>query len=157
VVSVLGLGGIGKSTLATRVMHHVAERFEVVIWRSLRDAPSCETLLGECLQVLAPQALTGVSASLERRLGLLLEYLRNMRILLVLDNLEAILEEGQGTGHMRADYDGYARLLRRSAETEHQSCLLLTSREKPGELVPLEGSQAPVRALRLARLDAGSC
>ena len=31
VVSVLGLGGIGKSALATRVMHRVAERFEVVI------------------------------------------------------------------------------------------------------------------------------
>src|SRR6266496_402637 len=157
VVSVLGLGGIGKSALATMVMHRVAERFEVVIWRSLRDTPACETLLDECLQVLAPQALRDVSVSLERRLGLLLEYLRNMRILLVLDNLEAILEEGQGTGHMRAGYEGYALLLRRLAETEHQSCLLLTSREKPSDLVPLEGSRALVRALRLARLDADSC
>src|SRR6266568_3663004 len=157
VVSVLGLGGIGKSALATRVMHRVAEGFEVVIWRSLRDTPACETLLDECLQVLAPQALRDVSISLERHLGLLLEYLRNMRILLVLDNLEAILEEGQGTGHMRAGYEGYTRLLRRLAETEHQSCLLLTSREKPIDLVPLEGSRALVRALRLARLDADSC
>src|SRR5438876_227784 len=157
VVSVLGLGGIGKSALATRVMHWVAERFEVVIWRSLRDTPACETLLDECLQVLAPQALRDVSVSLERRLGLLLEYLRNMRVLLVLDNLEAILEEGQGTGHMCAGYEGYARLLRRLAETEHQSCLLLTSREKPSDLVPLEGSRALVRALRLARLDVDAC
>jgi WD40 repeat protein/transcriptional regulator with XRE-family HTH domain len=157
VVSVLGLGGIGKSSLATKVMHRVAERFEVVIWRSLRDAPTCETLLDEYLQILAPQALHDVSVSLERRLGLLLEYLRNMRILLVLDNLETILEEGQGTGHMRAGYEGYARLLRRVAETEHRSCLLLTSREKPGDLVPLEGSRAPVRALRLARLDVDAC
>src|SRR5205814_5446260 len=45
----------------------------------------------------------------------------------------------------------------RIAETEHQSCLLLTSREKPSDLVPLEGSRAPVRALRLARLDAEAC
>src|SRR5712692_364052 len=157
VVSVLGLGGIGKSALASRVMHRVAERFEVVIWRSLRDAPACETLLDECLQVLAPQALRNVSVSLERRLGFLLEHLRRTRVLLVLDNLEALLEEGQGTGHMRPGYEGYARLLRRMAETEHQSCLLLTSREKPGDLVPLEGSRAPVRALRLARLDAGAC
>ncbi len=157
VVSVLGLGGIGKSALASRVMHRVAERFEVVIWRSLRDAPACETLLDECLQVLAPQALRNVSVSLERRLGFLLEHLRRTRVLLVLDNLEALLEEGQGTGHMRPGYEGYARLLRRMAETEHQSCLLLTSREKPGDLVPLEGSRAPVRALRLARLDADSC
>ncbi len=157
VVSVLGLGGIGKSALATRVMHRVVEHFEVVIWRSLRDAPTCEALLEECLQSLAPQALRDVSGGLERRLGLLLEYLRNMRVLLVLDNLETLLEEGEGTGHMRAGYEGYARLLRRMAETEHQSCLLLTSREKPSDLVPLEGSRALVRALRLARLDVTAC
>ncbi len=157
VVSVLGLGGIGKSALATRVMHRVAEHFEVVIWRSLRDAPTCEALLEECLQSLAPQALRNVSGSLERRLGLLLEYLRNMRVLLVFDNLEAFLEEGQDTGHMRPGYEGFARVLHRIAETEHQSCLLLTSREKPSDLVPLEGSRALVRALRLARLDVDAC
>jgi NB-ARC domain/Anaphase-promoting complex subunit 4 WD40 domain len=157
VVSVLGLGGIGKSSLATKVMRQVAARFEVVIWRSLRDAPTCEALLDACLQVLAPQALREGSLSLERRLALLLEHLRRSRVLLVLDNLEALLKEGQETGHMRAGYVGFARLLRQVAETEHQSCLLLTSREKPSDLVPLEGSRAPVRALRLARLDADSC
>ncbi len=157
VVSVLGQGGIGKSALATQVMHRVAEHFEVVIWRSLRDVPSCEALLDDCLQVLAPQALRDVSASLESRQGLLLECLRSSRVLLVYDNLESFLEEGQDTGHMRPGYEGFARVLRRVAETEHQSCLLLTSREKPSDLVPLEGSRAPVRTLRLARLDADSC
>src|SRR6266566_262972 len=157
VVSVLGLGGIGKSALSTRMMHRVAEHFEVVIWRSLREAHTCEELLGECLQVLVPQALRDVSMSLERRLGLLLESLRATRVLLVLDNLEALLEEGQSMGHMRAGYEGYAQLLRRIAGTEHQSCLLLTSREKPSDLVPLEGSRALVRVLRLARLDVDAC
>jgi hypothetical protein len=157
VVSVVGLGGIGKSALTTRVMHQVAPHFEVVLWRSLRDAPTCETLLDDCLQVLAPQALRDVSVSLERRLGLLLEYLRRMRVLLVLDNLETLLEEGIDAGRMRAGFEGYARLLRLLAETEHQSCLLLTSREKPSDLVPLEGNRGPIRALRLARLDADAC
>jgi hypothetical protein len=54
---------------------------------------------------------------------------------------------------MRAGFEGYARLLRRIGETRHQSCLLLTSREKPADLVPLEGSRSPVRILRLAGLD----
>src|SRR5438270_8545181 len=157
VVSVLGLGGIGKSALSIRMMHRVAEHFEVVIWRALREAPTFEGLLGECLQVLVPQALRDVSMSLERRLGLLLESLRATRVLLVLDNLEALLEEGQSMGHMRAGYEGYAQLLRRIAGTEHQSCLLLTSREKPSDLVPLEGSRAPVRVLRLGRLDTNAC
>src|SRR5260221_9417191 len=55
--SVLGQGGIGKSALATQLMHRVAARFEVVICRSLPDVPSCEALLQTSLQVLAPHAL----------------------------------------------------------------------------------------------------
>src|SRR6266852_4387088 len=157
VVSVLGQGGIGKSALATKVMHHVAKSFEVVIWRSLRDVPSCEALLDSCLQVLAPQGLSDASSSIEKRQDLLLECLRNRRVLLVYDNVESFLEEGEESGRMRADYEGFARVLRRVAETEHQSCWQLTSREKSSELVPLEGSRAPVRALRLARLDAEAC
>jgi hypothetical protein len=65
VVSVLGQGGIGKSALATKVMHRVAEGFEVVIWRSLRDVPTCEALLDSCLQVLDPQALFDTSSNPE--------------------------------------------------------------------------------------------
>ena len=153
VVSVLGLGGIGKSALAVSLMHRVAAHFEVVLWRSLRDAPTCEALLDDCLQVFADQPLREVPTSLERRLGLLLEHLRERRALLVLDNLETLLGEGETTGRMRAGYKDYGRLLRRVAETTHQSCLLLTSREKPSDLVPLEGSRTPVRALRLSGLE----
>ena len=79
--------------------------------------------------------------------------MREQRALIVLDNLEVLLEEGEGTGRMRPGYEGYARLLRRVAQSEHKSCLLLTSREKPGELIPLEGSRALVRALRLEGLE----
>jgi WD40 repeat protein/transcriptional regulator with XRE-family HTH domain len=153
VVSVLGLGGIGKSALAVSLMHQVAEHFEVVLWRSLRDAPSCEVLLEECLQVLAPQPLREVPSSLERRLGLLLEFLRQERALVVLDNLESLLSEGESGGHLRPGYEGYGQLLRQVGETGHQSCLLLTSREKPADLLLLEGRRRPVRALRLDGLE----
>ncbi len=157
VVSVLGQGGIGKSALATQVMHRVAEHFEVVIWRSLRDVPSCEALLDSCLQILAPEILRDRSASLERRQDLLIECLRTRRVLLVYDNLDSFLEQGEDSGRIRAGYEGFSQVLRRVAETEHQSCWLLTSREKPSDLVPLEGNRAPVRALRLAQLDAEAC
>ncbi|GHO90155.1 hypothetical protein KSF_002030 [Reticulibacter mediterranei] len=157
VVSVLGIGGVGKSALAVSVMHRLAEHFEVVIFRSLRDAPSCDALLDDCLQVLSPQQLGEVSASLERRISLLIELLRTFRALVILDNLETILEEGKVTGHLRPGFEGYGRLLRRMGETMHRSCLLLTSREKPAELRPLEGSGTPVRSLRLSGLDAIAC
>lgn len=153
IVSVLGMGGIGKSALATTVMHQVAQQFEVVIWRSLRDLPSCAVLITDCLQVLSPHVLLAMSTSSERYLQLLMEQLRAQRVLLVLDNLEMLLEEGTGTGRMRAGFEDYATLLRHVGETAHQSCLLLTSREKPVILVPLEGHRSSVRTLRLAGLD----
>src|SRR6266700_4012154 len=157
VVCVLGLGGIGKSALVTSAMHQLAEHFQVVLFRSLRDAPSREALLEECLQVLAPQPLDLGAADLDRRLGLLLEYLREQRVLLVLDNLESLLLEGEASGHLRPGSEGYARLLLRLAERAHQSCLLLTSREKPAELRVLEGRQSPVRSLRLGGLEVAAC
>lgn len=157
VVSVLGMGGIGKSALAVTLMHRVADQFDAVIWRSLRDAPLCEPLLDEWLRVLAGEPLTIGLDSLERRLTLLFEYLRTRRVLLILDNLESIMEAAEGSGRILPAYEGYGRLLRRAAETKHKSCVLLTSREKPFELAPLEGSRTPVRSLQLGQLDADAC
>src|SRR5258708_22803837 len=157
VVCVLGMGGIGKSALAVHVMHRLGEHFDVVIFRSLRDAPSCEALLDACLQVLSPERLALLPQSLERRLSLLLEELRASRVLLVLDNLESLLSAGDVRGRLRPGSQGSGRLLELVAETAHQSCLLLTSREKPAELRELEGSRTPVRAVRLVVLEAAAC
>ena len=98
VVSILGMGGIGKSALAVMLMHRVAEHFEVVLFRSLRDAPAFEAWLADCLQVLSPHPAVPVPQSLPERLSLLLERLRARRTLLVLDNLEALLQEGESGG-----------------------------------------------------------
>ena len=157
VINIVGMGGIGKSALAVSEMSQVASQFEFVIWRSLRDAPTCETLLNDCLQALTLQAFPQTPAHLEQHIDLLLDYLRNHRVLLVLDNLETLMDEGVNVGYMRPGYEGYGRMLRQIAETNHQSCLLLTSREKVAELVSLEGSRTPVRTLRLTQLDGDAC
>jgi WD40 repeat protein len=86
-----------------------------------------------------------------------LKYLNRQRVLLVFDNLETLLEDRVDTGYFRAGYEGYGRLLHRLAESEHQSCLLLTSREKPSDLIPYEGNLCPVRALRLSGLERAAC
>src|SRR5437667_5204835 len=170
VVSVLGMGGIGKSALSVNVMHQLvvgtgqaqgtvptACPFEVVIFRSLRDAPSCEALLDDCLQVLSPQPLSTVPADLGQRISLLLKHLRKARTLVVLDNLECLLQEGNVRGHFRPGCEGYELLLHRVVETVHQSCLLFTSREKPAKLRLLESRYPLVRSLRLTGLDVVAC
>src|SRR2546421_1549865 len=156
-VSVLGMGGIGKSALVVRTMQQLAERFQVVLFRSLRDAPSCESLLESCLQVLSPESLVRESQGLSARLRLLSEQLRSTRVLLVLDNLESLLQAGEVRGRLRPGFEAYGHLLRQVAPPRHPSCLLLTTREKPTALPGLEGRQTPVRALRLDGLEASAC
>src|SRR5260370_33174341 len=151
-VSALGMGGIGKSALAVRAMQQLAGHFEVVLFRSLRDAPGCSALLESYLAVLAPESLALGSQSLEHRLSLLLLELRSRRVLLVLDNLEVLLEAGEVLGRLRPGFEAYGHLLRQVAQTAHQRCLLLTSREKPAARRPLEGNRTTVRSIRPSRV-----
>jgi ABC-type transport system involved in cytochrome bd biosynthesis fused ATPase/permease subunit len=48
-IALLGMGGIGKSTLASLLGSRLAKEFEAVLWRSVRDAPSCEELVADCI------------------------------------------------------------------------------------------------------------
>jgi DNA-binding SARP family transcriptional activator len=148
-VAVLGMGGIGKTAVATRAAMLVENQFSSVIWRSLRNAPPVEELLGQCIQMVSTHGVQELPAGVEQRIALLLEHLRRQRCLLVLDNFETILR-GERAGHYLPGYEGYGQLLQQIGAGRHQSCLLLTSREKPKELVPLAGERAPVRTLPLA-------
>jgi transcriptional regulator with XRE-family HTH domain len=139
VVQVLGAGGIGKTALAARLAQDLAPAFAVLYWRSLRNAPPVEEWLAGALAALS----TGQAVApdgLDARLGLL-GLLRGRRALLVLDNLESVLEPGAPLVRYRA---GYGAVLAQLAESGHQGCLLLTSREQP-----LHDDAGAVRALRL--------
>src|SRR5437868_13077519 len=147
------MGGIGKSVLASFLGQHLAPHFEAVLWRSVRDAPSCEELVADCITFFSETPPAAFPTSLEQRINQLLTRLQTHRCLLVLDNLETLLASGDREGGYLQGYEGYERLIQRLAESAHQSCVLLTSREKPREIEPLEGIRAPVRSLGLAGMD----
>jgi WD40 repeat protein/DNA-binding XRE family transcriptional regulator len=149
VVSLLGMGGIGKTSLAARFAQEVAPRFERVYWRSLRDAPSPSDWLGGAIGFISDQQVVPPMDDMER-LAVLLQLLRARRCLLVLDNFETLFEPGQEEGRYRAGLAGYGRLLQAIGEASHQSCMLLTSREAPAELVVLGGEAG--RSLPLSGL-----
>ncbi len=142
-VAVLGMGGIGKTALATKVAVQVQQEFEYVIWRSLLHAPPLETLTRDLVAFVSDFQETSAE------IGRLIHYLRSRRCLLILDNMEAILEAGH-VGQFCSGYEGYGDLLRVMGETAHSSCLILTSREKPTEITASEGDNLPVRSLRLS-------
>jgi WD40 repeat protein len=147
------MGGIGKSALVSLLGKQLAPQFEAVLWRSLRDAPSCEELVADCLTFFSDTPPAQFPPLLEQRINQLIGRLHERRCLLVLDNLETLLEEGDPEGNYRPGYQGYGRLIERLGESAHRSCVVLTSREKPHEIEAAEGLRGPVRSLRLLGLS----
>ncbi len=152
-IALLGMGGIGKSMLASLLGSRLTPHFKAVLWRSVRDAPSCEELVADCITFFSEAPPAAFPASLEQRINQLIGRLQEWRCLLVLDNVDTLLEEGDPEGTYRACYQGYGRLIERLGDSAHQSCVLLTSREKPRELEALEGLRGPIRSLRLVGLS----
>src|SRR5216683_4600586 len=156
-VALLSQGGYGKTTLSVKLTQQIERHFDFVIWRSLQHAPPLERLLAEYLMFLSEQHQTDLPESAGERMTLLLAYLRHARCLLALDNVETILQARSRAGTYRAGYEGYGQFFQWVGQTAHRSCLLLTSREQPKEVAPLEGSHAPVRTMTLAGLEQGAC
>lgn len=149
-VALIGIGGVGKTSVASVVVNLVKSSFTCIFWRSLQNAPAFSVLIEDCLLLLKDQQQIAVPGDTEQQITLLLHYLQERRCLIVLDNLESVLQDGSRSGEYRAECAGYGRLLQRIGETEHQSCLLLTSREKPREVALLEGSASATRVLALS-------
>src|SRR5919199_1821687 len=152
-ISVIGLGGVGKTTLAVKLAEQIQNEFEYLIWRSLRNAPPIQELLADLIKFLSNQQETDLPETIDGKISRLLEYLRASRCLLVLDNAESILSSGGRAGTYREGYEGYGQLFSCIGETRHQSCLVLTTREKPRGLSYQEGEHFPIHSLRLSGLS----
>ncbi|GCE09781.1 NB-ARC domain-containing protein [Dictyobacter aurantiacus] len=150
IVAVLGIGGIGKTTLTAKLIEQIAGAFHYVYWRTLQHAPPFKAVLQHCIQFLSDQQRIDLPKNDNEQISLLIEYLRKHRCLLVLDNFESVLQAGNRTSLYLPDYEGYGKLLQRVGDTQHQSCLVLTSREKPKEIAQWEGMTSPIRSLYLS-------
>jgi WD40 repeat protein len=152
-VAILGMGGMGKTALSVKLAQQVQGRFERIIWRSLRDTPLLKDILADVLQFLNQSQQTDLPGDTAGRVSRLIHELRSTRCLLILDNAETILRSGDCVGQYRDGYEEYGELLRQIGADLHQSCVVLTSREKPKEIALLEGESLPVRSLQLKGLN----
>ena len=157
VIALLGMGGMGKTSLSVKFAQQIHPNFDYVIWRSLRNAPPLTEILIDLIQFFANKTEYNLSTDPARQISQLMELLRNSRCLIILDNLESILQEGNRVGRYYPGYENYGDLFKRLGETQHKSCLLITSREKPREISALEGQTLKVRCLPLPGLDTKNC
>ena len=133
-VGLFGMGGVGKTTLATQLTKQIQDQFDYVFWRSVPTVPSFDSMITEMLSFISHRRESTPN------INQLIHYLYEHRCLIIWDNLDTVLD---------VDYIKYIQLIRIIADTKHQSNLIFTSRDKPVQLTELEGWSLSVRSLRL--------
>lgn len=152
-VAVVGMAGIGKTSIVVNLVEQVKSGFDYVIWRSLQNAPPLHTLLEQCLIFFSGEQITEVPRDEESQMVLLLSLLQQHRCLLILDRVESLFQPETYAGTYREGYAGYGMLLSGLGEARHQSCVLLISRELSRDVTLLEGKHPSVHVYQLEGLQ----
>ena len=148
-ISVLGLSGIGKTTIVKRFVDLNLQQFEVIIWRSLKFPKSLDLLIDDLLNVCQQEA----KATIDDKLKQLFNIFKNKKCLIILDDLENIFVNCQFAGQYKPEYQDYKTFLQMITEIEHQSCLILISQEKCQEMISLDNELYPIHSLELSGLN----
>jgi NB-ARC domain len=155
-IVIYGTAGIGKTALTRQLLEDTKDDFEEIVWQSL----SCQRSVVEFIDrnliaSLNIDRLPEPPLDLEARISLLLEYFREHRCLVILDDVDRLFSSGELAGNYTEKYREYRELFRRIWETNHQSCVLLLSREEPSDLAVMLDNNSSIHSLPLGGLGEG--
>lgn len=147
-ISVLGLPGIGKTTLVKRFLDLNLEAFDVVVWKSLK--------FSRCLDSTVADILTATNFDniiTENTFTRFFNLLRQQRCLLIWDDVQELFIPGELTGQYKREYQNYKTLFTQLKEIEHQSCVILLSQEHCQEMLDVNDERSPAKSLELKGLN----
>jgi ABC-type dipeptide/oligopeptide/nickel transport system ATPase subunit len=148
-ISILGLSGIGKTTLVKRFIDLHQQKFEVIIWRSLKFPKSLNLLINDLLNTCQQEP----KATINDKLKQLFDILTNKKCLIILDDVQNIFTPHQFAGKYQPEYQDYQTLFKMITETQHQSHVILISQEQCPEMESLDEELYPIKSLELSGLE----
>jgi energy-coupling factor transporter ATP-binding protein EcfA2 len=161
-VSIWGQGGMGKTTLAAKLVEVMQEQFDFIIWRSLRNAPSFQTFAHDLLSFINGGSINDCPTATTDQVSVLLDHFRQHRYLVVLDDIQTVLASKTAAGQYREGYEAYGEFFRRLEEEPlrdqnlqekaKSSCIIVTSWEQLREEGRFTGERQPVRSFKLGGL-----
>ena len=146
-ITLVGITGIGKTTLVIKLIEQIQTQFEYIVYRSLRYCPTIDNFLTDLLQSFISPIIPN---TLDCKVNLLLKFLRKHRCLIIIDDLQMLFQQGQFAGQYQAEFEGYYFLFKQIAELSHASSLLLITSEQPEDAITTRHKFT--RCLKLAGL-----
>ncbi|MEI6442664.1 MAG: NB-ARC domain-containing protein [Nostocales cyanobacterium ELA583] len=148
-ISILGLSGIGKTTFVKRFVDLHLDKFEVIIWKSLKYPKSLNLLIDDLLNVSKQETKENINDKLKQ----LFNILNDKKCLIILDDVDNIFVSGQFAGKYQSEYQDYQNFFTMITEIQHQSNVILISQEKCQEMISLDNELYPSHCLELSGLN----
>ncbi|MBD2134657.1 ATP-binding protein [Sphaerospermopsis sp. FACHB-1094] len=148
-ISILGISGIGKTTLIKHFIDTHPLHFDAIIWKNLKLSNSLNSILTE---IITEINVNIQNINTNKLLKQTLELFNQKRCLIILDNLEEIFTPQQYAGKYQPEHQNYQTFLQMITAVENQSCVILISQEKCQELISLDDELYPIHSLELSGL-----
>lgn len=132
-IGIFALQGMGKTTLMTEIVQQIQSAFQGVIWRSMNFPISLNDLLTNLLMVFSQGNIDSIPHSIHGKICLFFKYLRENRYLLVFNHWDALYDPQKYPISYHSDHEAYEQFLQQLGQEDHQSCCLISSREKSNE------------------------
>ncbi len=146
-ISVLGIAGIGKTTLVKQFIDPHLEKFDIVIWKNLKLSPSLNAAIAQLFR-----GINRETDATDHPLTQLLNLFQEQRCLIILDNLQEIFIPGQFAGQYQTQHKDYKKFFNLLTEISHQSTVIVISQEQSPEMSSLDDELYPAKCLELQGL-----
>ncbi|WP_224410667.1 NB-ARC domain-containing protein [Oscillatoria salina] len=151
-IALTGIIGIGKTTLAVKLVQQIKYEFEYVIWCSLELLPTLTKFQAQLIQFISQSEKLDPPINNQQSLSLI-KYLQEYRCLVVLDDFQNLLMSGELAGKYKPEHEDYRAFFKRIEKLSHQSCFLLIGWEQPREISQTESTTKPIRSLQITGLS----
>jgi adenylylsulfate kinase-like enzyme len=110
-ITLTGISGIGKTTLAVQLVQQIKDEFEYAVWYTLDAFPTLEKFQSNLIQLFSHSEKQDSSPTNQKRLPLI-KYLQNHRCLIVLDDVQNLFCSGELAGKYKPESEGYRTLFK---------------------------------------------
>ncbi len=124
-ITIYGLSEIGKTALSLQLISEIKTEFNYIIYRSLDHIPTLLNLQTDLKQTFCQNQTNPLP---------IIDYLRSSRCLIILDGLHHLFKNNELSGKYLTEHQDYSKFFKQIATSNHQSCLILISQEKPREI-----------------------
>ncbi|MEG3906163.1 NB-ARC domain-containing protein [Microcoleus sp. B4-C5] len=151
-ITLTGISGIGKTTLAVKLVQQIKDEFEYAVWYTLDEFPTIDKFQSNLIQLFSHSEKEDSSPTNQKRLPLI-KYLQNYRCLIVLDDVHNLFCSGELAGKYKPESEDYRSFFKQIEKLSHQSCFLLIGWEQPREVTQAKSQNTSIRTLQLKGLD----